>query len=529
MISNLTFIKIKNTNIPCVYAWSLEGIKKRLDYLFIKEKPYISFTTKNKKDYFNTKFFVQIKELESHPQFVLEIKKIQQLPCIQRYEILNKTTETSDSLKDTNAKTLNTITNEDNAISQSTEDLSPSSNSPSSKLTSLLKKIKTHPFTTVCGIQNPGSNNCFMNAAFQLIMNTPHMLNALITECTTLIEIYENKTEHSEEETKDYRNHKAFLKMVIDYSEQSNVNLSELRHLDDKFSGSQQCDASEFMNKLLDPLTAALMKPCPSDDHSKIKMQKTTKRKYRKTPINPPSNSPPNNSNLKTAALKNVEFTIKEKNNAIELADDYTHLSPCESSFGGLSISIPKAANSTVNRTNLFQSLFQFIPIPKDAPIPVNGTELFQNLFQLKPAPESATETAITVRQGVYNRLQLESERDILQAWPEQFIIDLKRFSAEIIVEDKKVKFKKDKIDTLVDMPEEITLTQDGLEPQKYELKSIVVHSGGLNNGHYISMIKKQAGWFLANDQTVSKANKSSVTKARQNGYIYAYIKVPNE
>lgn len=60
-------------------------------------------------------------------------------------------------------------------------------------------------------------------------------------------------------------------------------------------------------------------------------------------------------------------------------------------------------------------------------------------------------------------------------------------------------------------------------ESTKYDLRSIVIHIGSGNGGHYVAVIKRNDKWYLCDDNVISNVN---VDNYLNNGYIYLYSKL---
>ena len=60
-------------------------------------------------------------------------------------------------------------------------------------------------------------------------------------------------------------------------------------------------------------------------------------------------------------------------------------------------------------------------------------------------------------------------------------------------------------------------------ESTKYDLRSIVIHIGSGNSGHYVAVIKRNNKWYLCDDNVISNVN---VDNYLNNGYIYLYSKL---
>lgn len=77
------------------------------------------------------------------------------------------------------------------------------------------------------------------------------------------------------------------------------------------------------------------------------------------------------------------------------------------------------------------------------------------------------------------------------------------------------------KINSLIDIPIELKINDD-----IYILRSFIVHSGGLNGGHYISLGKVLDKWYLYNDSSVSEINDTiTLNNYLRSAYILQYVK----
>jgi hypothetical protein len=138
------------------------------------------------------------------------------------------------------------------------------------------------------------------------------------------------------------------------------------------------------------------------------------------------------------------------------------------------------------------------------------GQQLLDDTLTLQPHPEMGDPATFQEGWFVPSR-----ERAVIEPLPQRFILELKRFEKEY----KDGVFSQHKIDCAVHVPEEITIKN-----QKYRVKSIVRHSGGVFGGHYTSDIKKNNVWWHISDSSVSRA--ASITDALDYGYLYFYEKV---
>ena len=60
------------------------------------------------------------------------------------------------------------------------------------------------------------------------------------------------------------------------------------------------------------------------------------------------------------------------------------------------------------------------------------------------------------------------------------------------------------------------------LAPAAYALSGVVVHSGGLQSGHYTSFVRRGGGWWHASDRSVRAASLEEVLGAE--AYLLFYV-----
>jgi ubiquitin carboxyl-terminal hydrolase 8 len=113
------------------------------------------------------------------------------------------------------------------------------------------------------------------------------------------------------------------------------------------------------------------------------------------------------------------------------------------------------------------------------------------------------------------NAKRVASRRLEVISWPNHLIVFLKRFTNDGA--------RTTKNNTEIDIPEKWR--------HGYTLKGCVIHTGGINGGHYyyISRIVKENGtveWYNCNDSGVSRITEASAnTEIDKNGYIIYYEK----
>jgi ubiquitin C-terminal hydrolase len=96
---------------------------------------------------------------------------------------------------------------------------------------------------------------------------------------------------------------------------------------------------------------------------------------------------------------------------------------------------------------------------------------------------------------------------------PKILIISLKRFSDDMNKNNKKV-----------EIPLELNLNKYLLTKNtSYKLKSVAIHQGTLNNGHYYAIVEKENRWFEIDDLNVKLLDDP--TRYYEQGYVYFYVK----
>lgn len=107
----------------------------------------------------------------------------------------------------------------------------------------------------------------------------------------------------------------------------------------------------------------------------------------------------------------------------------------------------------------------------------------------------------------------------IFQPSPSCLFIQAKRFSSDLQKNSDDFLFSEN-----IQLEQEIENNQK--TNQSYRLKSIVYHIGSsIQGGHYIAYVYKNKQWWLANDDSIQKASKSSIKNALRQGYLYLYEK----
>lgn len=105
---------------------------------------------------------------------------------------------------------------------------------------------------------------------------------------------------------------------------------------------------------------------------------------------------------------------------------------------------------------------------------------------------------------------RISSKKIIVEEWPNNLIIHIKRFK---IRGSRYVKFCKDII-----IPYEWR--------RNYHLKGFIYHSGSLSGGHYVYFGKYNNNWYLFNDNSVKKVDINNINNFKNKSYIFYYKKI---
>lgn len=118
---------------------------------------------------------------------------------------------------------------------------------------------------------------------------------------------------------------------------------------------------------------------------------------------------------------------------------------------------------------------------------------------------------------GRVRNYYLVSEKIVApERMPERIILELIRYKW-VASENGR---RREKIECTVNMPREMNIFG-----QAYSLKSIVLHSGSPDNGHYHTIVSKEGKYWYASDETVDTAEEGHVRQAAKDGCLYFYAK----
>lgn len=98
-----------------------------------------------------------------------------------------------------------------------------------------------------------------------------------------------------------------------------------------------------------------------------------------------------------------------------------------------------------------------------------------------------------------------------IQYLPKYLTIQLKRFNNI-----------GDKLDKIINYPEELTLIEQNTKKSKYELYCVINHSGILHGGHYYTICKNNNKWYNLNDEYINEVENYH----SDNAYMLFYKKI---
>jgi hypothetical protein len=150
----------------------------------------------------------------------------------------------------------------------------------------------------------------------------------------------------------------------------------------------------------------------------------------------------------------------------------------------------------------------------------VDGQTLLNETFEARKAstgPNDKTTHFYLNGNGEVKNYYLVSEKIVAPArMPERIILELIRYNWV----DGEHGERKEKIECAVNMPSQINICG-----QQYSLKSVVLHSGSPDNGHYYTSVSRGDKWWYASDNTVDIAEEVHVQLAVKEGCLYFYAK----
>ena len=152
----------------------------------------------------------------------------------------------------------------------------------------------------------------------------------------------------------------------------------------------------------------------------------------------------------------------------------------------------------------------------------VGGQTLLNETFQARRAssgpddPNKETHFYLDTAGRVRNYYLVSEKIVASERMPERIILELIRYRPI----DGEQGRRREKIECTVNMPPQINICD-----QPYSLKSVVLHSGSPDKGHYYSIVSKGGKWWYASDSTVDTAEEGHVRLAAKDGCLYFYAK----
>ncbi len=84
------------------------------------------------------------------------------------------------------------------------------------------------------------------------------------------------------------------------------------------------------------------------------------------------------------------------------------------------------------------------------------------------------------------------------------------------------------KIDSVVDIPKTMAIPDsisNTIKKNTFALSGLIVHTGGIQSGHYYAYVKRGGAWYWANDDYVKKVNESEAMNAAKTAYLLFYTR----
>jgi hypothetical protein len=158
------------------------------------------------------------------------------------------------------------------------------------------------------------------------------------------------------------------------------------------------------------------------------------------------------------------------------------------------------------------------LPMP-DKRIPLQT--LLDQEFEMR-RPSEQDEPGTYVDQGRIGWYGVSQKRQVIETvgtHPEHMVVQLKRFRND-----------RSKVDSAVELPSnnKLTLVING-ERVSYDIQTLVLHRGKtLQSGHYLDYVKKEDGWYEANDSQISHIGSSLPVRAEKEIYMLFLKKTGN-
>ena len=149
--------------------------------------------------------------------------------------------------------------------------------------------------------------------------------------------------------------------------------------------------------------------------------------------------------------------------------------------------------------------------------IPGSEKKVLTKKWTLNKLLQKSFETEIVTDAGEYDISKTYS----LTHLPETLIIQIKRFGYDFKTKQAW------KICDPIPTPDEFEMTQADGKVFKYRLNAFIRHGGGVGGGHYVAYVRNKDSQFIClNDASVSVMTQNELDSARDNAYIYSYLRV---
>lgn len=333
------------------------------------------------------------------------------------------------------------------------------------------------------GFVNLG-NTCYLNACLQLIFNITELKN-YFTQKKYLEELNLNVKNNILKNKKDIQFVQQFYSLINDYY---NVNnklltpknlLNSILNINSDFRLHEQHDSQEILVFILDNLHESLTYDVEIDFEGN-----------------------PQNETDKLV-IESIQELSKILNKRYSIINEL---------FYGMYYSqfVSTEENSKGNLISKKYEHFNNLTLQFD------GNDLYENLdiFFSDELMESKLEDEKTKKKYSVSKIT-----KIINA-PKYLFITLKKYDTQRKKNNNQYTFPIDNLDF-----KKYCYGYDNYECN-YELTGVILHSGSIDFGHYISVVKKENDWFICNDDSISKFDiDKGKLQIFKNAYVLMYLK----
>jgi len=361
------------------------------------------------------------------------------------------------------------------------------------------------------GLTNMG-NTCFMGCVLQAMVHNPFLRNAFLSDCHTpdTCPLANAPTAEGAEAVAP-----ACLACDMDrlfaemYSGETQPHtpayfLYDVWRHAEYLAGYEQQDAHEFLMFLLDKLQLHLSSPAAA--------AASAAAGGKETPLLPRGRA---RARTGTDAVELVPHIFEGKMQSKVTCSGCGHTSFSYDPFFDVPLSLlsAKVAAFQGGSQTLANCLRSFTQ-----PEPLNGSSSF--------TCSKCSQSSLCTKQLSFHRLPLVCT------------IQLKRFEQQAAHPSQRKAGGSVKIDSLIEFPTETLdlgpFTSSSLHKRKldapesqvdtnYELSSVIVHSGQLDRGHYLTYLRMDGDWYRCNDEYVTRVRRLEV--ARSEAYLLFYTR----